>query len=280
MRAARLRSALSILTSGLSGKVGFALTVAFLLVAILAPLIAPYAPIASSGTSFAPPSWKHFLGTDDIGEDIFSQLIFAIRGSVEIGVFAGLIASLVGASVGLLSGYYGGWLDEVLMRLTDAVLAVPTLVLLLTIAAYTNPNASLVVIIIGLLSWPWMARVVRSQTISLRHRPFIESSRMSGMRDREVIVRVILPNELPLVILYGVLAAVSAIVLESGFDLIGVGSLNNLSLGVMLYFAFKDEALLRGAWWWFLPPGLVIGLFGTGLLLLGYNVERFNRMRS
>jgi peptide/nickel transport system permease protein len=280
MIAARLRRALSILTWGVAGKVGLALTVAFLLVAILAPFLVPYSPTASSGGSFAPPSWKHLLGTDDIGEDIFSQLIFAIRGSVEVGLFAGLISSLVGASVGLLSGYYGGWLDEILMRFTDAVLAIPTLVLLLTIAAYTNPSASLVVIIIGLLSWPWMARVVRSQTISLRHRPFIESSRMSGMRDREVIVRVILPNELPLVILYGVLAAVSAIVLESGFDLIGVGSLNNLSLGVMLYFAFKDEALLRGAWWWFLPPGLVIGLFGTGLLLLGYNVERFNRMRS
>jgi peptide/nickel transport system permease protein len=278
-RLSNLRSVLSTIAETPSGLAGIALTTSFILVAMTAPYIARYPPTAVTGPPFSAPSAMHPLGTDDIGEDILSQLIFSIRGSVGIAFLAGLISTLVGVTIGLFAGYYGGLLDEVLMRFTDAVLAIPILVLLLTVAAYVPPSRLTVIALIGLLSWPWTARVIRSQTISLRNRPFINSSLMSGLSDLEIIFKAILPNELPLVVLYGILSAVTAMVLEASFDLVGVGSFNSPSLGIMLYFAFNNNALLRGSWWWFLPPGLVIGLFGTGLLLLGYNLERLNRTR-
>jgi peptide/nickel transport system permease protein len=262
-----------------SGKIGLGITGTILLVAIFAPFIAPYSPTAFSGKVLAPPSMKHLLGTDDIGEDIFSQLIYGIRGSMEIAIFAGAIALLMGAGIGLVSGFYGGKLEEVLMRATDVVLVVPTLVLLLTVAAYTVPSVTTVIILIGILSWPGTARVIRSSTLTLKDRPFIDSSRMSGMRDIEIIFRIIVPLELPLLFLYGVLAAISAVVIETGFDLIGLGSLTNISLGTILFFAFSDNAVVAGEWWWFLPPGLIIGVLGTGLLFIGYNAEKLrNRL--
>jgi len=278
-RLSNLRSVLSTVAETPTGLAGIALTTAFILIALTAPYIAHYPPTAVTGPPFSAPSAMHPLGTDDIGEDLLSQLIFSIRGSVEIALLAGLISTLVGVTIGLFAGYYGGLLDEVLMRFTDVVLAIPILVLLLTVAAYIPPSRLEVIALIGLLSWPWTARVIRSQTISLRNRPFINSSLMSGLSDQEVMFKAILPNELPLVVLYGTLSAVTAMVLEASFDLVGVGNFNSPSLGIMLYFAFNNNALLRGSWWWFLPPGLVIGLFGTGLLLLGYNLERLNRTR-
>jgi peptide/nickel transport system permease protein len=279
-RLSGLRSVLSTIGETSSGKAGLILTASFLVVAMTAPFIVRYPPTAIAGPAFSSPSMSHPLGTDDIGEDLLSQLVFGVRGSVEIALLAGLISTLVGVTIGLFAGYYGGLLDEVLMRFTDGVLAIPILVVLLTVAAYIPPSRLTVIALIGLLSWPWTARVVRSQTISLRNRPFINASLMSGMSDLEIIFRTILPNELPLVVLYGILSAVTAMVLEASFDLVGVGTFNSPSLGIILYFAFSNSALLRGSWWWFLPPGLVIGLFGTGLLLLGYNLERLNKMRS
>lgn len=262
-----------------SGKVGLGITSAIVAIAIFGPFLAPYPPTAFSGKILAPPSSKHLLGTDDIGEDLFSQLLYGIRGSVEIALFAGAIALAMGAGIGLFSGYYGGPLEEILMRATDVVLVVPTLVLLLTVAAYTVPSVTTVIILIGILSWPGTARVIRSMTLSLKNRPYIDASRMSGMRDIEIIFKVIAPLELPLLFLYGVLAAISAVVVETGFDLVGLGSLKNISLGTILYFAFADNAVVAGRWWWFVPPGLIIGIMGTGLLFIGYNAEKLrNRL--
>jgi peptide/nickel transport system permease protein len=275
-----VRQAVATLTRSVSGKAGMAITLAFVAVAAFGPYFVPFSPYAIVGKSFLHPSWRHLLGTDDIGQDIFSQLIFSIRGSVGIGLFAGFIAAGVGSVVGLVAGYYGGWLDELLMRMTDVVLIIPPLMILLVVASYFSPSATNVIILIGLLSWPPTARVIRSQTLTLRGRSYVESSLMSGMRDREVIAKVIIPSEVPLLVLYGALAAVYAIVLEAGFDLVGVGSLNNFTIGTMLYFAYNNDALLIGDWWWFVVPGLLIGLFGTGLLLLGYSVEGLNKLRS
>jgi peptide/nickel transport system permease protein len=122
------------------------------------------------------------------------------------------------------------------------------------------------------------ARVVRSQTLTLKRRPFVDALRLSGMSDLEVMFKVLLPNQLPLILSYGVFSAVTAVVIEAGLDFIGLGSINNLSWGIMLYFALSRDALLRGMWWWFIPPGLMIALFGTGLILLGYGAERASRI--
>lgn len=262
-----------------TGKLSFGLTMTFVLIAILAPWITPYSPNAIVGPSYAPPSLKHLLGTDDIGQDIFSQLIFATRGSLLVAFVAGGISVVIGTMVGLFSGYYGGRLGEGLMRVADVVLTLPLLPLLIVLAAYFPSSIWLVIAVVGVLSWPTTARVIRSQTLTLKTRPFVDASKLSGMSDFEIIFQQILPNQISLIALYGAYAAVSAVVIEAGLDFIGLGSVTNLSWGIMLYFALTRNALLRGEWWWFLPPGLMIALFGTGLILLGYNVERITRGR-
>jgi peptide/nickel transport system permease protein len=263
-----------------NGKVGFVLTLIFVGVAIFAPFISPYNPAALSGPAYAGPSVHHILGTDDVGEDLFSQLIWGTRGSLLIGVAAAAITMVIGVGVGILAGYYGGKFGEGLMRVTDVVLVLPLLPLLIVVASIFTSSVLLVVTVIGILSWPPMARVIRSQTLTLKARPFVEANKLSGMSDPEIMMKVLLPNMVPLVVLYGVFAAVSAVVIEAGLDFIGLGSINNLSWGIMLYFALGRNALLRGAWWWFLPPGLLIALLGVGFILLGYGVENAFKLRE
>jgi ABC-type dipeptide/oligopeptide/nickel transport system permease subunit len=271
---------LRIVAGSKAGLVGLILTCSFICLAVFAPWIAPYSPTASSGLPYAKPSLHHLLGTDDIGEDLLSQLIWGTRGSLLIGVSAGLIASFLGVGVGLAAGYYTERSGEVLMRVTDVFLVLPLLPLLIVIASIFRSSVLLVITVIGVLSWPQMARVIRSQTLSLKTRPFVDAAKLSGMSDLEIMVRILIPNMMPLVVLYGVFAAVSAVVIESGLDFIGLGSISNLSWGIMLYFALSRDALLRGFWWWFLPPGLMIALLGTGFILLGHGVERIGKIRT
>ncbi len=261
------------------GKVGISISAAIVLIAIFAPFIAPYPPNKPNvGPHYGGISSSHLLGTDDIGEDIFSQLLWASRGSIFVGFFAGAISILLGVVVGLFSGYFGGRTDEALMRTTDVVLVLPLLPLLIVVASLFPSSVYLVILIIGILSWPVTARVVRSQTLTLKSRPFVDALRLSGMNDLEIMFTVLLPNQLSLILSYGVFSAVTAVVIEAGLDFIGLGSINNLSWGIMLYFALSRNALLRGMWWWFLPPGFMIAIFGTGLILLGYGAEQAGRV--
>jgi len=273
------RNSLRLLWKSTPGKVGVLITAAILLIGIFAPVIAPYPPSKPNvGPHYGGISASHPLGTDDIGEDIFSQLLWASRGSIFVGFFAGGISIFMGIVMGLFSGYFGGRTDEVLMRSTDVVLVLPLLPLLIVVASLFPASIFLVIVVIGLLSWPVTARVVRSQTLTLKRRPFVDALRLSGMSDLEIMFKVLLPNQLPLILSYGVFSAVTAVVIEAGLDFIGLGSINNLSWGIMLYFALSRDALLRGMWWWFIPPGLMIALFGTGLILLGYGAERASRI--
>ncbi|MDA4112594.1 MAG: ABC transporter permease [Thaumarchaeota archaeon] len=261
------------------GRIGIGLSLGFILVAVLAPWIAPYSPTSLSGQPYLPPSMKHILGTDDAGEDLLSQLIWGARGSLLVGLSAAAISVFLGVSVGLLAGFYGGRRGETLMRVTDVILVLPLLPLLIVVAALVPGSVLVEIVVIGILSWPPTARVIRSQTLTLKARPFVDASRLSGMSDSEIMTQVLLPNMIPLAVLYGVFSAVSAVVIESGLDFIGLGSINNLSWGIMLYFALARNALLRGSWWWFLPPGLMIALLGTGLILVGYSLEKVAKIR-
>ncbi|MHB2036332.1 MAG: ABC transporter permease [Nitrososphaerales archaeon] len=271
---------LRVIWSSTSGKVGLVITLTLLFVAIFAPLIAPFNPSITSGPSYAPPTWKHILGTDDVGEDILSQLIWGTRGSLLVGLAAGAIATIVGVGIGLFAGYYTGKLGEGLMRFTDVILVLPLLPLLIVIASIFPASVWLVIGTIGLLSWPSMARVIRSQTLTLKARPFVDASRLSGMNDLEIMLRVLLPNMIPLVVLYSVFAIVTAVVIEAGLDFIGLGSINNLSWGIMLYFALGRNALLRGEWWWFITPGAMIAIMGIGFIMLGHGAEKLARIRA
>jgi len=270
---------LRLIASTTTGKAGLVLTLFFLLMAALAPFLSPYSPNVSSGPAYAVPSWAHPLGTDDIGEDLLSQLIWGSRGSLLIGISAGFLSTLLGVTVGLTAGYYAARTGEALMRLTDVMLVLPLLPFLIVVAAIFPSSVLLVIVVIGLLSWPWTARVIRSQTLTLKTRPFVDASILSGMSDLGIMFRVLLPNMMALVILYGVFSAVTAVVVEAGLDFIGLGSITNLSWGIMLFFSLSRNAMIRGLWWWFLAPGLMIALVGTGFILLGYGIEERYKLR-
>jgi len=262
-----------------TGKIGLAMTLSFFFIALFGPWLTPYSPSATSGQAYASPSWQHLLGTDDIGEDLLSQLIDATRGSVLVGICSGAISCFVGVTIGLIAGYYGGRKGEALMRFTDVTLALPLLPLLVVLGAVFTPSISLVIALIGLLSWPSTTRAIQSQTISLSKRPFVDASRLSGMNSLEIMFKVLLPNQISLVMAWGLFACVTSVILETALDFIGLGSIQNLSWGIMLYFAFGRNALLRGEWWWFIPPGLMIALFGVGLILIAYEIERVMKVR-
>lgn len=270
---------ISSIASTYSGKMGLVLSISLILTAVFAPWVAPYPPRAMSGVPYSHPSLSHLLGTDDIGQDLLSQLIWATRGSLLIAISAGLLTALAGTTVGLFSGYYGGRIGEGLMRFTDVVLVLPLLPLLIVMAAYFPASIILVIGVISFLEWPQIARVIRSQTLTLKTRPFVDASKLCGMSDLEIMFKVLLPNLISLVLLYAVFAAVTAVVMESGLDFVGLGSIANLSWGVMLYFALARFAMIRGMWWWFIPPGLMIAIMGTGFILIGYEIERVTKLR-
>src|SRR5580658_9937967 len=210
-----LRGTISAISNRLPGKapkIGLAMIATLVFMAIFAPFISPYPPTTASGGSFAGPSLKHLLGTDDIGEDLFSQLIWASRGSLLVAFLAGGMSAAIGTVVGLVSGYRGGKSDEALMRSADVVLTLPLLPLLIVLASVVPATIYSVILIIGLVSWPLTARAIRSQTITLKSRPFVDTARLSGMRDTEIMFRTILPNEIALTLAYGAFAAVTAVI--------------------------------------------------------------------
>jgi len=254
--------------------IGVSILVFFGLMALLAPLIIPYSPTDINFTPMLPPSGAHLLGTTAQGQDIFSQLIYGARDSLIVGLVTGGIISVIQLFMGVFSGYAGGWVDGVLSAITNVFLVLPGLVLLIVITSYFSQKG--VVVIIGVLAftgWAWGARVLRSQAMSLRDRPFIEAARMAGERRWRIVVAHVVPN------MFGVLAAnffgaaLYAVLAEAGLDFLGLGNINEVSWGTMLYWAQSGDAMLLGQWAYLLLPGFCILLLGTGFGLLNFAVD-------
>ena len=254
----------------------------FTLMAIFAPWLTPYGPHQVSGPPYSPPSPQHWMGTDELGEDIMSQVIYGSRVSLTVGFSVALAATFIGSLVGLLSGFYRGAVDEALMRATDIILILPSLPLAVILAAYLGPSVQTIIEVLTITGWPLVARVVRSQTLSLRERPFVDAERVIGAGNGRIMLRVIIPNILSLIAANAVLAITAAVVGEAGLDFIGLGNPTVVSWGTMLYWAQNLNAILRGAWWWILAPGLCIALVGLGAVLISIGIENtFNpRLRG
>lgn len=253
--------------------VGIAILSVFTLMAIFAPWLTPYQPHQVSGAPFSPPSLQHWMGTDELGDDIMSQVIYGARVSLTVGFTVAIAATFIGTLVGLLSGFYRGVTDEALMRLTDVFLILPSLPLAIVLAAYLGPSVLTIIEVLTITGWPLVARVVRSQTLSLRERPFTDAERVVGASNTRIMFRVIIPNLLSLIAANAVLATTAAIVGEAGLDFIGLGNPSVVSWGTMLYWAQNLNAILRGAWWWLLAPGLCIALVGLGAVLISIGIE-------
>src|SRR3989304_2196222 len=259
---------------GVVGVVGLALLILLVGSAIFAPWIAPYNPEESSGNPFAAPSRLHPLGTNDIGQDILSEFIYGTRISLAIGFLAAIVAISIGTLIGTVAGYFGGWVDAVLMRAVDVVLVIPFLPLMILIAAYVGPSFWNIILVIGLLVWARPARVLRSQVLSLKSLDYIDAARALGAPPSRTLRLHVLPGVLSLSLAQFILAASNAILIEASLSFLGLGDPTAKSWGSILYYAQVRSAFLSGAWlWWVLPPGLLITLAVLGFAFTGFALE-------
>jgi peptide/nickel transport system permease protein len=260
---------------GLVGTSGLVILGAIVLAAVLAPIVAPYDPRATSGRPFEPPSFAHLLGTNDIGQDIVSELIWGARVSLAIGALAATVGTLLGTVLGVLSGYFGGRIDALIMRTADVVLVVPFLPLMIVLAAYVGPSVASLAIVIGLLVWARPARVVRSLVLSQRNLDFVTAARSLGARDGRILRLCIFPAVVSLALAEFVQLASRAILLEAALAFLGLGDPVQKSWGSVLFYAQARGALMSAAWvWWVLPPGLLITATVVGIALVGFGIER------
>lgn len=261
-------------TTGIAAAIGIFLIAGFILTAILAPVISPYDPTERVGRPFSAPSAEHLFGTNDIGQDILSELIYGTRISLIVGVFAGSITVLIGLTVGLLAGYFpatGRWL----MRVTDIVLILPFLPLLIILSAYIGRGIFNTILVIGLLVWAGTARVIRGQVLTISQQDYVMAARSLGARDGYILLRYILPQVMLLAIGEFVQATSAAILLEASLSFLGLGDPIQKSWGTVLYWAQVRGAFLSPAWvWWVLPPGILISLTTLGFALLGFSLEQ------
>lgn len=253
--------------------VGLAVLLVLCVLAAFPNIFSPYNPLLASGPRMSPPSWSHLLGTDDAGEDLLSQVIWGSRGSLLIGFFATFIAILIGTSVGLLSGFYGGLKGETLMRVTDIFLILPTLPLMIILAAVLKPSLWNVAFVIGITGWTGTARMVRSAVISLKERTYIYRARAVGCTDRRIIGQHLLPDVVPLIFANAVIVAAFAVASEAFLSFLGLGDLSTISWGSILYFAFNMGSFTAGAYWFFLPPGILIVATILAFTGVGYGLD-------
>lgn len=260
-------------------KLGVAILVIFAIVAIGASLIAPYRPEEiikdSSGSWLANerPSLRFWLGTTDMARDIFSQLVYGTRTALIVGLLAALMVMLIGSVVGLVSGYFGDWVDQLIMRLVDVVFGVPFLPFAMVLVTVLGRGRWNIIMAISLLLWQTTCRVVRSQVLSLKTRPSIDAARSAGAGNLRIIFIHLAPNVYPISLLYGVFAVGWAILAEAGLSFLGFGDPKSYSWGRMLQESYYAQALSQGAWWWIFPPGICIILLVMAAYFVTFGVE-------
>jgi len=276
----RLQEGWSVFIESLLGRIGVGLLILFGLMAacsFIPPMIDPmYHPMtgvdpnvyASTG-----PSLKHWLGTDFMGRDIFSQLLAGARIAFMVGVSAAFISIFLGTAVGMIAGYSGKIVDTLLMRLADMVMVMPTLLVVIILAAlFGQLSIWTIVLIIAFFRWPGVSRVIRAQTLSLKQRPFIDAARVAGASHSRIIFRHIMPNVLPLAFLYMTFRVTSAITIEAALAFLGFGDPGTVSWGMMLQWVWKTGHMFKAPYW-LLPPGICISLITLSFYMLGRAME-------
>jgi peptide/nickel transport system permease protein len=264
---------LSLLRQRKAAALGLGIIVFFVLLAIVSPAISPYSATAQSCGVFAPPSLHHWLGCDDGGIDMLSELMQGGRVSLVVGFAATLVAMVIGGGVGIISGYFGGWADITLMRITDYLLVIPDLVFAMVIADIWGPSLFHVIMVIGILEWTGTARVIRAQVMSVKARVYIKRARALGSGHARIIWKHILPQVGPLLIANTVLTVAIAIYLETALAFLNLEDPTVTTWGTILEHAFDREAVSSGAWWAIVPDGVCIALVIVGCFLLGQAIE-------
>ncbi len=247
-----------------AGIVGF-----FLLVAVLAPWLSPYDPRAM-GTPYLHPSREHLLGTNDVGQDIFSELIYGTRVSLTIGIFASVVVTVTASGLALFAGYYRGKVDKVITALTNVTMALPSLALTILLIAYLSPGKLSIIISIAVTSWTGTMRILRAQVFQLSEMPFVKIERAIGMNSAVIMFKHILPNLKDVILIRAALAVSSAMMTEASLSFLGLGDYGEKSWGSILHYAFYQNGVIRGYYWWYLPPIICTSVAVLGFMLLGY----------
>ena len=257
---------------------GIVMLLTTVILAVFAPRIAPYDPYADIKVSimdiYAPPSAQHLLGTDDAGRDVLSNFIYGARVSLIVGFFAAFISVVIGGLIGISAGFFGGKIELILMRFTDIMLVIPDLPLAVVLVELTSPSLGNIIFVIGILGWTTTARLVRSQTLSVKERKFVLRARAIGSGNAHIIRRHIFPLVLPLMVANSVLVISLAILEESTLSFLGLGDPTMVSWGQMLNYAFTRGGVSSGAWWALVMPGLGIVWVVLGLTFLGHGLEQ------
>ena len=259
-----------------AGLVGLGILAGFFLVAILAPVIAPAEGLEvtkATGGVLEPPSSEYWLGTDDKGRSVLTLLIWGARISLFVGLAATLISMVIGTLVGLMSGFFEGWPAAVLFRLTEWFLVLPFLPLAIALASVLGRSLLNIAIVIGVTSWPGTALLIRSQTLSIKERPYLERARVLGAGRSQLMRKHVLPNVMPMVFANTTLTVAIAILSETTLSFLGLGDPTRVSWGSMLESAFAVGAITTGAWWFIVPPGVCVVLVVLSFTLVGQALE-------
>jgi len=258
-----------------AGWTGACLLTLMFICAIFPTAVAPYDSTKRVALPLQKPGKSNILGTNDLGQDLFSELIAGTCASLLTGVIVSLIAVFLGVIVGLTSGYLGGWVDSLLMRVTDLILVLPFLPLVILLSVYLGPSQRNVILVLSLFFWAGPARLIRAQVLTLRQDTYIEAARALGANPLHIMARHLWSGVRPLAYVQIVLVASASILAESSLSFLGLGDPSRKSWGTMLYFARASGAFLGDAWkWWVLPTGLMITLTVLSLGLIGYSLEQ------
>ena len=259
-----------------SGIAGVSILLVFILMAVLAPLFIGDDQLdvaKADGPLLAGPSGSYPMGTDHDGRSVLLLLIYGARESLRIGIIATALTVVIGSLIGILAGHFGGWTSRILMTVTDWFIALPSLPLAISLAAVLGQGESSITIAIAVTSWTATARLVRAQTLAVEARPFVERARVLGAGNRQIMVRQVLPNVMPLILVSSTLTVAGSLLSEATLAFLGLGNPTDITWGQMLHEGFTNGAFTANAWWYILPPGLAILAVVLGFTLTGRAVE-------
>lgn len=252
---------------------GFSLIIVFAVTVLVGPLLAPFDPWNMAFTPLSPPSAEHLLGINDGGQDIFSELIFAIRNTVTFGLFSGLVALGVGIIIGLVAGWLGGFVDMILMRLADVLLAIPAIMILILTAAFFRPSPFMLSLILAALMWPTISKAIRAQTLTLRECLHVKAAAQIGGSNWYIIRRHLIPEMFPLYLIGLAAKARMAMFMEASLAFLGLFDPSRKSLGIMISYALKYYYL--NIWWnWLFPPIICLSLLIMTVTFLAISIEK------
>ncbi len=261
-----------------AGAIGICIFIFFVIVALFAPLISPYDPGAmhfdETGALMRihPPSFQHLFGTTWMGRDVFSQVVMGTRIALFVGILSAVCVVFIGTNIGLIAGYYGGRIDNIIMRIVDIIYGIPFLPFALILVAVMGPGISNIIIAIILITWRNTARVIRAQVLTIKQRAYVEAARISGASNFRIMYKHIAPNVIPLSLVYIALSMGTGIMTEASLSFLGYGAPEVPSWGKILFECYNSQAMFI-AWWWMIPPGIAITLLVLSGFLVGRSYE-------